>query len=856
PTLDLDASAAGTGYAATSAAGAATAIVDSGVTIADVDNTELTSATITVTNHKTGDLLSIAGSPPAGISASSYNSSTGVLTLTGIGTLAQYQAVLQQLRFSNGESHPDITDRDITVTVSDGIASSNIAHSVISVTAPNEAPDAKPDSFTTTENGISGGTSSVPLAVGNVLTNAPADSDPDGDGVSVTSVTGVAVNETDLQLSTPVITSEAAGAGEAARFMITTTTGVAHLAVMATGAVNLWTTAGDAFQGLGTGESATLSFTYGISDGHGGTDTATAQITINGSNDTPTASNVVQAVADTLANNAGTVVANGNLVAASAAADPDGDTPLTISSIQGPTDGSAITVTAGGVVAHGTYGDLTVSSNGTYSYTAKPAFDALQTGNNPSEAFTFIVSDGHGGTTTQTLTFSLTGANDAPTGLDFILASGGSSADNGTTLNAHGLIGTFVATGDVDGGAFTYTLSNTGGLYGMDVVDGNATSNTTGNFYVGNNGVDDGTDTSFTVSVGGATFNAHVVVYGTGGDTFNGSGNVVDIVYGHNGNDSLNGDVGSDALIGSAGTDTLNGGAGNDQMAGGNNNDTYVFASSGNGNDRVDETTGGGTDLIQITTANSATLFTTLGFERVGNDLLITYNDSSITVTGQFSGATQVDVDSLVFTNGGTYLGYQLGTATYALNIDSTSPLTGTNSLDVVASSSTGETFDATNGNDMLFGNGGIDTINGGSGNDLLVGGVGNDILNGDADNDTLVGGAGADALNGGAGIDTFVYTAIGDSTVGAGNRDVITGFVVGTDKIRLIEIDANTALATDQAFTFVAAQNTGVVANSVTWHQSGGNTYVHGDVNGDGVADFEIELLGTHNLTSTEFNL
>jgi hypothetical protein len=34
-----------------------------------------------------------------------------------------------------------------------------------------------------------------------------------------------------------------------------------------------------------------------------------------------------------------------------------------------------------------------------------------------------------------------------------------------------------------------------------------------------------------------------------------------------------------------------------------------------------------------------------------------------------------------------------------------------------------------------------------------------------------------------------------------------------------------------------------GVVANSVTWYESGGNTFVQADVNGDTAADFTIEL-------------
>ena len=40
---------------------------------------------------------------------------------------------------------------------------------------------------------------------------------------------------------------------------------------------------------LATGETATDSFTYTVSDGNGGTDTATIVITVTGTNDAPTA---------------------------------------------------------------------------------------------------------------------------------------------------------------------------------------------------------------------------------------------------------------------------------------------------------------------------------------------------------------------------------------------------------------------------------------------------------------------------------------------------------------------------------------------------------------------------------------
>jgi len=57
--------------------------------------------------------------------------------------------------------------------------------------------------------------------------------------------------------------------------------------------------------------------------------------------------------------------------------------------------------------------------------------------------------------------------------------------------------------------------------------------------------------------------------------------------------------------------------------------------------------------------------------------------------------------------------------------------------------------------------------------------------------------------------------------------------------------------VAGDQAFLGVANSTT-VTANSINWFVSGLNTFVQGDVNGDGVADFMIRLNGVHTLSTT----
>lgn len=145
-------------------------------------------------------------------------------------------------------------------------------------------------------------------------------------------------------------------------------------------------------------------------------------------------------------------------------------------------------------------------------------------------------------------------------------------------------------------------------------------------------------------------------------------------------------------------------------------------------------------------------------------------------------------------------------------------------------------------GNDSIAGTRYADYLFGGAGNDAVWGGAGNDQLEGNAGNDQLHGGIGADKLAGGAGADTFLFRSIAESTVGASGRDTISDFSqTEKDRINLSVIDANNKVAGDQAFTFIGAETFHKVAGELRYEQVGGGTLVHGDVNGDGNADFSI---------------
>lgn len=118
------------------------------------------------------------------------------------------------------------------------------------------------------------------------------------------------------------------------------------------------------------------------------------------------------------------------------------------------------------------------------------------------------------------------------------------------------------------------------------------------------------------------------------------------------------------------------------------------------------------------------------------------------------------------------------------------------------------DTVNAGSGNDTVRGQIGNDTLNGDAGDDTLYGDFayadfgstaaynasvgGNDTINGGSGNDTIVGGLLGDVLTGGDGADTFLYQTRDDSRVFAGgidNRDIITDFVSGVDKINLLTL-------------------------------------------------------------------
>jgi Ca2+-binding RTX toxin-like protein len=175
------------------------------------------------------------------------------------------------------------------------------------------------------------------------------------------------------------------------------------------------------------------------------------------------------------------------------------------------------------------------------------------------------------------------------------------------------------------------------------------------------------------------------------------------------------------------------------------------------------------------------------------------------------------------------------------------------------------DTLHAASNGATLDGGFGLDKLLGGAGDDRLVGGFGadNDVLKGGGGNDTLIGMIGRDKLTGGGGADHFTLAAYYESGLTDTSRDLILDFNRSQgDRIDLLAVDADTLTLGDQKFRFIGTDAFGEAARELryeTFDLAGSKhdyTLVSGDINGDGNADFVIELAGLFALRGTDFVL
>ncbi|WP_321446535.1 polysaccharide lyase family 7 protein [uncultured Cohaesibacter sp.] len=183
--------------------------------------------------------------------------------------------------------------------------------------------------------------------------------------------------------------------------------------------------------------------------------------------------------------------------------------------------------------------------------------------------------------------------------------------------------------------------------------------------------------------------------------------------------------------------------------------------------------------------------------------------------------------------------------------------LYGEDGDDILHGGSGNDRINAGKGDDTLYGGTGKDDLRGGQGNDTLYGGDGNDKLFGHSGDDVLVGREGADTLIGSSGADKFVLESVDDSTVDLSGRDFFKDFdITEGDIVDLSAIDANSTISGDQAFSFIGENAFSGEAGELRTEVNGSIQTILGDVDGDGDADFAVDIRTSDHLLSGDFSL
>jgi len=119
--------------------GGAVAITDADATLTDINDAALLSLTVTITNQLDGVAETLAATTGATSIIASYDSGTGILSLTGADTVANYQQVLRTVTYNNSSQDPDTTDRIIEfVSIDSRGGSSSTATTTLAITAVND----------------------------------------------------------------------------------------------------------------------------------------------------------------------------------------------------------------------------------------------------------------------------------------------------------------------------------------------------------------------------------------------------------------------------------------------------------------------------------------------------------------------------------------------------------------------------------------------------------------------------------------------------------------------------------------------------------------------------------------------
>ena len=589
--------------------------------------------------------------------------------------------------------------------------------------------------------------------------------------------------------------------------------------------------------------------TVDLSTGTGGTTVYSATTVpvvaaINPVNDPPVARNDEGSV--TAAQTLTVSTAEGVILSTSTPSGRDTDIEgdaLAVAKVSAGTGAPSTTVTAGGVTIAGTYGDLLLRSDGSYTYTASRA-DAVATGTRVDDVFTYQVSDGHGGLANASLTVHVSGVADTLT----------AAPPTTTALTATlGLNGEYYGYNDFNPGPTSPNRRHADdGVYGNLDRAADVTSIVNGRNAAFGGAAVAGSSTAADANAADARFIARSIDYGTSPTVTGTLGTNPNIAAGG----SIAGLTDNNSQLfkflnrsggGDAGTIAVRQGTGdNDQIGGG------PTSGLGRTSDVAMRLTG---EAYLAAGLYDIRVYADDGFRlRLDNQTVAAFDDIQSPTTRVYTGVPidggLTPLELLYWEQGGNAVlrvefklsgtpdtAYQvLGSQNLPLFSDANAPVLS-DLQDLVAGPTPGSYLVRTGS--LLDGGNGDDTLTGSAGRDILIGGQGKDTLNGGAGDDLIRGGAGHDQLTGGAGHDVFRWSLGDAGTAGTPARDVITDFdntPHGGDVLDLRDLlvgeshAANTvalpaSIGLNNALTITPHE--GNLANYLHFSTVGGNTVV-----------------------------
>ncbi|MBG1269058.1 beta strand repeat-containing protein, partial [Nostoc sp. WHI] len=743
----------------------ATTAIDSAITVSDVDSPNLASATVSISSGFASAQDTLAFTNQNGITGS-YNSNTGVLTLTGSATVANYQTALRSITYTNSSDNPNLTPRTISFLVNDGAANSTVVSRNINITAVNDAP-------------VATATNSALAYTENAITAIDSD-------ITISDIDSANLSSATVRISSGFISAQDTLA-------FTNQNGITGSYNSNTGVLIL------------TGSATVANY-----------QTALRSITYTNSSDNPSLTpRTVSFVVDDGTVNSTAVTRNVNITA-------ENDAPVVINPIinQTATEDTAFSFT----LPANTFADVDAGDNLTYSATLEngnpipswltfngTTFSGTPTNDNVGSLNIKVIASDGTATVSDVFVLAVANTNDAPVAVNDSITT---NKNTPIIISATTLLSNDT---DVDVSDVLSIAGLTQPSQGSLVNNGNSTyTYTPVENYFGSDGftytISDGNGGSSVATVNLSINEITNVINGTSGiDNLTGTVNM-DIISGLQGNDTLTGLGDNDTLDGGDGNDFLDGGAGIDSLIGGKGNDTYTVNSL---NDTITEGLNAGTDLVNSSVSwvladnlENLTLIETNAIDGTGNSLnnILTGNTAANTLSGEngndnLFGDSGNDTllggagnDTLDGGLGADSLNGGVGNDTYTVDnlsdiitegLNAGTDLVNSSVSWVLADNLENLTLIETNAidgtgnslNNILTGNTAANTLSGENGNDNLFGDFGNDTLLGGAGNDTLDGGLGADSLNGGVGNDTYTVDNLSDT--------ITESFNAGTDLVK-----------------------------------------------------------------------